>query len=355
MFEAGRGIMPEISDGERCALDEAGPLLRYAAEHVKDLDPDLPLAIAEARQAAATAQWSPQISQRFWNAFAKLCDQVQPVTMDSLEAAERKLPVPRWLRFFDLNPKSIAERSSRRYLMILFMLLGLILPIQLYVWTCSNLSKKIDDLVASQRTQYATLVQEFNRLDIETKTIQPDKWSTEQQAKASRIIDDASAALDAVDRINAEAYLLQRISTGARNPFPELARPTTGQWYDYYNSAADAVSKTQLQVVEIQEKANLIVGVLGAYILPILFGAIGAVAYIIRTISEQIRASTFSTSSPTRHVMRAALGAMAGLVVGLFSDLSTKFSLSPLALAFLAGYGVEALFSMFDGFIAKFK
>jgi hypothetical protein len=53
--------------------------------------------------------------------------------------------------------------------------------------------------------------------------------------------------------------------------------------------------------------------------------------------------------------MRTALGAMAGLVVGLFSDLSTKLSLPPLAVAFLAGYGVEALFSMFDGFIAKFK
>jgi len=354
-MQSREGVMPDISESERCALDEAGPLLRYAAEHVKDLDPDLPLAIAEARQAAAAAQWSPQISQRFWNAFAKLCDQVQPVTMDSLKAAERKLPVPRWLRFLDLGQKSIAERSSRRYLMLLFVLLALILPIQLYVWTCTNLSKKIDDLVAAQRTQYATLVQEFNRLDIETKPIPAEKWSSEQQAKASKIVDASSAIRDSVDRINAEAYLLQRVSTGARDGFPAPKRPESSQWYDYYNSAAEAVSTTQLRIVEIQEKAGLIVGVLGAYILPILFGAIGAVAYIIRTISEQIRSSTFSSSSPTRHIMRAALGAMAGLVVGLFSDLSTKFSLSPLALAFLAGYGVEALFSMFDGFIAKFK
>jgi uncharacterized protein YqgC (DUF456 family) len=53
--------------------------------------------------------------------------------------------------------------------------------------------------------------------------------------------------------------------------------------------------------------------------------------------------------------MRAALGGMVGLVVGLFGDLSTKLSLSPLAVAFLAGYGVEAVFSMFDGIIEKFK
>ena len=108
--------------------------------------------------------------------------------------------------------------------------------------------------------------------------------------------------------------------------------------------AAEEVSRTQSTVVQVQEKANLVVGVLGAYVLPILFGAIGAVAYIIRTISEQIRASTFSSNSSTRHIMRTALGAMAGVVVGLFSDLSTKVSLLPLAVAFLAGYGVEAVF-----------
>jgi ABC-type uncharacterized transport system permease subunit len=50
------------------------------------------------------------------------------------------------------------------------------------------------------------------------------------------------------------------------------------------------------------------------------------------------------------------LGALAGMVVGigLFSSLTSQFSLSPLAIAFLAGYGVEAVFSMFDNLIKKF-
>jgi len=53
--------------------------------------------------------------------------------------------------------------------------------------------------------------------------------------------------------------------------------------------------------------------------------------------------------------MRVGLGALAGVVVGLFNGLSTQLSLPPLAIAFLAGYGVEALFSMFDGIVAKFR
>ena len=81
----------------------------------------------------------------------------------------------------------------------------------------------------------------------------------------------------------------------------------------------------------------------------------GAVAYVIRTISDQIRTTTFSSSSPIRHVMRVALGALAGLVIGLFSGLSAQLSLPPLALAFLAGYGVEAVFSTFDAIVARFR
>ena len=362
--------MAKISDSELAALNESGPLLRFAAERVKDLNPDLPLAIAQARQAAASDQWSPDISQRFWNAFAKLCDLIQPVTMDTLEAAQRILPASPLLRPFGAGERSIAERSSGRYLLLLFVLLGLILPIQLYVWTCTNLSKKIDDLIAGQKTQYSTLAQEYNRLNVETRNVPADKWSKEQQERADKVTDGATSLQETTDRINAEADLLKSISTaeglyGATpnsvtpTPIPQAAAPAAAgdskQWFENFQGATTQMNSTQSRVVGVQEEANLIVGVLGAYILPILFGSIGAVAYIIRTISEQIRASTFSSSSPSRHIMRAALGAMAGLVVGLFSDLSTKLSLPPLAVAFLAGYGVEAVFSMFDGFIAKFK
>ena len=44
--------MVACSDSERAMLIDAGPLLRFAAGHVMKLDPDLSLAIAEARAAA---------------------------------------------------------------------------------------------------------------------------------------------------------------------------------------------------------------------------------------------------------------------------------------------------------------
>lgn len=182
--------MTKISDGDLAALEEAGPLLRFAAERVKNLDPDLPLAIAEARAVAGSDGWSPQISQRFWSAFAKLCDLIQPVTMDCLAAAQPNIEPSRWLRYLVHDKKSIAERSSSRYLFVLSLLLLLILPIQLYVWTCTNLSKRIDDLVAGEKVKHAALVEDFNKLDAETRTILAESWSVDQKAKASKIITD---------------------------------------------------------------------------------------------------------------------------------------------------------------------
>jgi uncharacterized membrane protein len=90
--------------------------------------------------------------------------------------------------------------------------------------------------------------------------------------------------------------------------------------------------------------------------LPILLGALGALAYVLRSTSEQIRDSTFSTTTPTRNIVRVVLGALMGVVVGLFATSLTKeITLPPLALAFIAGYGVEGFFSIFDGFIGRLR
>src|SRR5262249_28760066 len=88
---------------------------------------------------------------------------------------------------------------------------------------------------------------------------------------------------------------------------------------------------------------------------PVLFGIAGAMAYVIRAISDQIRNTTFSLTSPIRHFMRVALGALMGAVIGLFNPLSNQLALPPLAIAFLAGYGVEIVFSTFDDISEKLQ
>ena len=90
------------------------------------------------------------------------------------------------------------------------------------------------------------------------------------------------------------------------------------------------------------------------YILPLLYGLLGSLAYVLRNLPAEIREMLFSKESNINYALRITLGALLGLIVGLFwgetSSLSKLFiaNLPPLAVAFLAGYSVEFIFKLFD-------
>jgi hypothetical protein len=351
----------KCSEAEAVALGEAGPLLRFAAERVEDLDPDLSLAIAEALAANENDQWTPQVSQRFWAAFSKLCDLIQPVTMDCLAASHRNITSTRWFGRGAVKLISSGQRSSGRYFFVLFALLGVVLPAQLYVWTCTSLAKKIDDVVASIQTNMASTQQDAARLYAQVAAANPTgppyKYTDDQNLAAENIQARGDALNYDVDRLLYETNLLEQTFklvrfSGSKFPF---AGALTGNWYERFNQVANRFVQVQAFSRNIQASAELLVGVVGSFLLPVLLGTTGAVAYVLRGTSEQIRTTTFSQTSPTRNLVRVALGALAGVVVGLFNGLSATLTLSPLALSFLAGYGVEALFSMFDGLISRFR
>src|SRR6185437_11945696 len=137
------------------------------------------------------------------------------------------------------------------------------------------------------------------------------------------------------------------------------ASSTAGKAPTDWNVACyNVVNKANLQKDRSNNllgKASLLGAILLQFVLPILFGTIGALAYVLRNTSDQIKSCTFSSTAPIRNWVRLMLGALMGLVIGLFNGLSTNVSLPPLALAFLAGYGVEAVFSVFDGLIGQMK
>ena len=352
--------MAKPNDADLAALRDAGPLLRFAAERVKNLDPDLSLAIAEAHAAGENDSWTPQISQRFWNAFSKLCDLIGPVTLDCISMAQANIPARSWTAFFGWSGKTVsqAERSSSRYLkLLLFILIAVILPLQLYVWVCTSLSKKLEELVNAEQTKLSPVGEDFRKLTAVTGDKAdgtPHDYTSEEKSVSDKIEAYAVNLNSAVDRILYETQLLRALLF---KPAGSLSgeRKVKNFWFDDYRNAVERFNVTQLEALKVQEASSLIVGVFVAFILPVLFGILGAVAYVIRSISDQVRTTTFFQNSPIRHQMRVALGALMGVVVGLFQGLSGQLSLPPLAIAFLAGYGVEAVFSMFDGLVDRLK
>jgi hypothetical protein len=87
------------------------------------------------------------------------------------------------------------------------------------------------------------------------------------------------------------------------------------------------------------------------WLLPFLYGLLGSMLFVMRTIGN-IRLPAMHDMSI---LMRIALGGMAGIVVGWFSigDPGATAGITsaiawPFVLAFVTGYGIEALFSVLD-------
>ncbi len=345
------------TDAEIVALAQSGPLLRFASENIPNLDKDLPLAIAQAVVAHSAKQWTPEVSQRFWHAFNTLTAVIKPVTMDCLATIHKNIPRRRVLAFWRVPaPESLEERSSRRYTSSLIWLLVLLVPLQLVIWVYTNLSSELDGVAKAATESQATLLTKCQALSIPTTGVRgvPHKWTNEENASYYDILRREADVRQANLQLFQAARLLGRLIFAKIEELPE-EHISDKDWFLACQRVAEVARERIQAAAGITGRARLMSSVLLQFVLPILLGTIGAIAYILRSSSEQIRTSTFSTTTPIRNLVRVALGALMGVVIGLFSGLSAQITLPPLALAFLAGYGVEAVFSIFDGFIERLK
>jgi len=91
------------------------------------------------------------------------------------------------------------------------------------------------------------------------------------------------------------------------------------------------------------------------YILPLLYGLLGAIFFVLRTLSKEVRDLTYFPLTEINYRLRIPTGALAGLTVSWFFTGSTLGSgLSGFAISFLTGYNVEVLFFLMDKIISQF-
>lgn len=360
--------MPACSDTELRALLEAELLLKHAAAHVKDLDPSVARAIGKARAAAQGNKWTPRTVEEFWSAYSRLCDLIAPVTVESLRASEPRTRKQRWWHFGRTpHPRSIAERLSTLYTAWMVFLVIFVSVLQLYVWVCSSISKEIDDLVSenfgsllSPNGAYLAVLEDWRKFDLVITEKYgvgvEDNFTDEERTRKNQIHSDLKRYGAVLEKIHHEAMLLENIL----NPATALQEPFVGEvdlddWTQATDYVVGRMFAVRVQVPKIQERAHIILGILGSFILPLLFGLLGALAFTVRKLAEEIETSTFAATSPTQHRLRVGLGVLTGGVIGVFGALTQNFSLSPLAVAFLAGYGLDAVFSTFDSLIKRFQ
>jgi len=106
-----------------------------------------------------------------------------------------------------------------------------------------------------------------------------------------------------------------------------------------------------------------LINLLGSSVLPVLYGLLGAIAAVIRSLSHKMRASVLSPRDLQLSIQQLVLGALIGACISLFvggptnggstDTLLGPVALSPSAIAFVAGFGVEAVFQTLESLIAR--
>jgi hypothetical protein len=90
----------------------------------------------------------------------------------------------------------------------------------------------------------------------------------------------------------------------------------------------------------------------GGSLLPLLFGFLGAAVYLLRSGLDVVIGTTSPRNIVLTAILRIGLGGVAGLAIGWFQTDAAKLTTAPFALAFLAGFSIELLFSLLDRIIA---
>jgi hypothetical protein len=104
--------------------------------------------------------------------------------------------------------------------------------------------------------------------------------------------------------------------------------------------------------------AEAVLKVLQGYILPLLYGLLGAFIFVLRSLLGEIKSITYTYDCEIRYRLRLTLGALGGMIIGWFlkpEDVQMSASVSSMALAFLMGYNVDVLFTLMDKIIDNLR
>lgn len=332
----------------REAVQDAQTLLAHAAQTGKSLDPTIIAIVVTTGSICESGSVTDKQESDFWGAFDTLSKAVNPVSVSSLHATMDSLtPIDAGL--FGLNAKrgSLARRAVRWYTGIAILSLLVLLLFQIY-WLFGT---AITGGILRVKKDYDETV---------AKIAAYKGGITHSQANKPTLLDSRSEA--ELEALNDHKDNLMMEGETIYNLLEVWSKP----WEDknMLNISCKNNGTEDLGLVKActniarNYAAVEVLNVLQRYPLPLLYGLLGACVYILRTLSSQIRARTYSESSNIDFRIRLYLGTLGGMVSAWFltpevADGVFK-SISPFALAFLAGYSIELVFAAMDRIISAF-
>jgi len=361
-------------------IEDAEHLLKYAAEIGVEVDADTRDAILEARAAFSTG-WDEITATHLLAALTKLAARLKPVTAESLKASSN----------------GDAKATGRRYWSIAIILALLIFPYSLFSIVSSSLSDSIRKDISTANDLAVKLTGE---LGSSSRAAGADPCAPPQVApiaadnSATTNLGAGLSRVDVITQLQSFASTIRAIDTRAsqlnlyvlyevNDPFASLRPPRRVPSNEKAEADAEEKAKTlkatlQLPVPLPHDLARVAECRISVYqdvryygqsvvdavavwynafavvVLPVLYALLGTCVYLVRTFERETSNRTFTRSHADYH--RFLIAGVAGGVVGFFSNfaLSAGSSISPLAVAFLAGYAVDVFFSFLEGLMQAF-
>ncbi|MES2151959.1 MAG: hypothetical protein V4508_19445 [Pseudomonadota bacterium] len=337
------------------ALLDAQLLLTHAARDGAALDPKMVATIVESDALISSGAITAAKETEFWLAFDALSKLLCPVTVSSLRAtmdSHTKIKpamskLRKWLGL-GFGSDSLARRAVRAYTVLTVVAVLVLLSVQIY-WlfgvTVTQDLAQIKQTIGVNKGKISQLNEARILARANPKAVRSEAALTSDLT----ILDSEKANLDVEQGSSFNMLeIWSSLWEGDR-----IVRRGCAQ-----NSPDDHGKIVACEKIARMQAAGVVLNNLKLYLLPLLYGFLGACAYTLRTLTAQIRTRTYSDSSNIDFRIRLCLGTLGGIVSAWFLSSPTEEgaakSISPFALAFLAGYSIELVFSAMDRVMSAF-
>lgn len=344
------------------AIGNSMLLIMTASEIAVPLDAKVVTTIVAAKNAFEKGTLETDLESNFWAAYEQAAQDLKPVTIDSIKATYDPNPSQRTFLHNIFSRKNIplSRRCAGNYKLLSLVTLILLITIQIYWYIGWSLTSDISvqSKIISDLTGQLTILSNI------------EKEAIAQTGRADSI-ENSSKIFTFKQEITEHSQWRDAASTHLENwnqVWSNMDLLTLQPWQVAGYAKLSGEVKKRIQFVSAKNALEAITG----YILPILYGLIGACFYILRQLPKEIESLTFSMNSYIDYSLRMAQGPLAGMMISYFFSTSINgngdptaaapaiqtldaslSSLSPLAIAFLAGYSVEFIFRFIDKILSS--
>ena len=305
-------------------VEPARQLLDYAVGHGLVDSPAIidPIVKIESEIEANIVPNAPTLAE-FLKSYNALCRVTDGVSAESL----------------GLEAKRDQRRTRRIYFLFLAGLLMLAIPLTTIATVGGKLSADVGTAVAATCKDYPVLYCDPATKNQETAYDHYPFAVNDLTNRTSHISQDLWVLALFVD-------LLQPGSLHA-----DIAAVSPQYSKNVWSSFLETFNRSGIVI----DRFKLYYGTLSNYVLPIIFGMLGAVTFGLRELRQKTEPPTWSRRGGALAVLRICIAGLAGYLVTVTAGFAPEIQISPIFIAFLFGYSIDVFFTLLDRGVARLK